>query len=147
MEQAVQRVTRARTRFQSRNASQMLIKEVSDSIKRARKEKLEEDDLLCPVCQHENAKLPCGHTNGLACLNEHSICITCARKLVRPCPVRCSCATKMHYLCPICRQQCSITPYHAMVLIKGSHAAARESLSAILYDESDSELGEGSDSE
>ena len=86
-------------------------------------------ETTCPVCLVEgSARCPCGSLKGLGCVNGHAVCIDCARKLVEPCAPGCSCPMRLNYKCPICRSPCSISPYHAMVLIKGSHDEANKTL-------------------
>ncbi len=103
--------------------------------KREAKEKAEPEtrensvDTMCPVCLVDDAaREPCGALKGLSCSSGHAVCIDCVRKLVKPCAPGCQCSMKMHYPCPICRVQCSISPYHAMALIKGNHVDAHKTL-------------------
>ena len=86
-------------------------------------------DTMCPVCLVDDAaREPCGALKGLSCHFGHAVCIDCVRKLVEPCGPGCQCSMKMHYICPICRVQCSISPYHAIALIKGNHVDAHKTL-------------------
>ncbi len=146
MHAIVERMARARTRGQLRAASEALVQEVRDGLQRSREERDREAqeaedrkagadkeeramETTCPVCLVEgSARCPCGSLKGLGCVNGHAVCIDCARKLVEPCAPGCSCPMRLNYKCPICRSPCSISPYHAMVLIKGSHDEANKTL-------------------
>ena len=83
---------------------------------------------VCPVCYEsldEHGGLV--SDNALGCPRGHNVCTACVRQLVRPKPTH-SHATQQHALvfdCPMCRVRTRLSPFHMMVLVKGSWHGAR----------------------
>ena len=70
--------------------------------------------------------------NGTTCGNGHSICMECAKKLIKP--SICFCAEEkrgrnddccgFYYCCPICRMDACVNRYQLYAILKSSHKVA-----------------------
>ena len=77
----------------------------------------------CPVCLNKLDSGCDAQPCALACPNGHHVCIECVRVLIRPGGKQ---RTRLCYRCPCCRAVAGLTPYHMMVVVKGSWRKARQ---------------------
>jgi len=87
----------------------------------------------CPICYETIIALAKGvdvADNALGCPNAHQICIRCVKQLVKPTPLCSVACGGFSYECPMCRSKACLRPVHVLAVLRGSHSAASELISA-----------------
>ena len=86
------------------------------------RERMPEQD-ECPVCFDTLRTGPSGLfvNNSMVCPSGHHVCTKCVRKLARP---RLDVCCGFEYRCPICRDDVALSPFHTLLLLKGTWTGA-----------------------